>query len=314
MRGSSSVATFEQNNAGAELDVVPFAVTISGGGQVWRYTNADTPFTDAEGNGYEPVPMKVGKMESDAAMGGGELDVTLPKAVSLAVRFIPFPTRTVYHVLVRKLTLSGDEATDFRTYFTGTIKDAPSSGEAGELMVLKCTTQMYKMGRNALWRRYQHHCPLVLYGPLCRASKAKSALPATIRVSELQSQGTVILTFSPDSDEDIHIHTVRGMDIVTPAGREFLKGSTFAFRGTEYEATDIIHLGGLAFIFQVRQDVRESLMSAVAATPAAERACTVYPGCDHTLNICTKIHRNTPNYGGMPWIPHKNPVGTSFVG
>src|SRR5690606_641457 len=34
-----------------------------------------------------------------------------------------------------------------------------------------------------------------------------------------------------------------------------------------------------------------------------------YPGCDHTLNDCNLKFSNVLNYGGMPFIPQKNPMG-----
>lgn len=306
---------FDENNDLTETGDQCFVVLVTGNGEAFRYTNSDAPITDSEGNAYEPVPMEVGELSADGAMGGGEVDVTLPRYVSLTSRFMPDPTRTVYNVQLRRVLHQDGVITASRIAFTGVVKTGVGSGDEGELLVLKCSTQMYKLERNALRRRYQHSCPHVLYGTQCRAAKAISALPATIEAWFVPSEGQAVLTFSPDTEEDPF--SLRGMSIITPEGREFLKGLTFSFRGTEYEATKVTYKfggGGLRFAVQVRTDARSALVTAILGAAPQDRVCTVYPSCDHTLDVCTKVHRNAPNFGGMPWIPFKNPVGTSFVG
>ncbi|WP_191569247.1 phage BR0599 family protein [Paracoccus yeei] len=306
---------FDENNDLTETGDQCFVVVVTGNGEAFRYTNSDAPLEDDQGNAYEPVPLKVGELSADGAMGGGEVDVTLPRYVSLTSRLMPDPTRTVYNVQLRRVLHQDGVITASRIAFTGVVKTGVGSGDEGELLVLKCSTQMYKLERNALRRRYQHSCPHVLYGTQCRAAKAISALPATIEAWFVPSEGQAVLTFSPDSEEEPF--SLRGMSIGSPEGREFFKGLTFTFRGTEYEATKVTdnYAGdGIRFAVQVRTDMRSALMTAILAASPQDRICTVYPSCDHTLQVCTKVHRNAPNFGGMPWIPFKNPVGTSFVG
>lgn len=306
---------FDDNNDLAETGDQCFVVVISDADESFRYTNSDAPLRDSEDNAYEPVPLKIGELSADGAMGGGEVDVTLPRFAQVASRFLPEPRRTVYNVQIRRVLHQDGVITATRIAFTGVVKTGVGSGEEGELVVLKCSTQMYKLERNVLRRRYQHSCPHVLYGNQCRAQKAVSALPATIEAHFVPEEGQAILTFSPDAEEDPF--SLRGMSIITPEGREFLKGLTFSFRGTEYEATKVTYKfggGGMRFAVQVRTDARSALVAAILGAAPQDRVCTVYPSCDHTLDVCTKVHRNAPNFGGMPWIPFKNPVGTSFVG
>lgn len=40
---------------------------------------------------------------------------------------------------------------------------------------------------------------------------------------------------------------------------------------------------------------------------AAGAAFTVYPGCDHTPATCDSKFGNVLNFGGLPWLPTKNP-------
>ena len=37
----------------------------------------------------------------------------------------------------------------------------------------------------------------------------------------------------------------------------------------------------------------------------------VFAGCRHTLQDCSDLHSNVVNFGGQPYIPLENPVGTT---
>lgn len=49
-----------------------------------------------------------------------------------------------------------------------------------------------------------------------------------------------------------------------------------------------------------------SLTSAIPGL-AADAAFTVYPGCDHLAATCNSKFANIVNFGGLPWLPLKNP-------
>ena len=149
---------FDENNSQNETGDQCFVVVISDADESFRYTNSDAPLEDSQGNAYEPVPLKIGELSADGAMGGGEVDVTLPRFTQVASRFLPEPRRTVYNVQIRRVLHQDGVITATRIAFTGVVKTGVGSGEEGELVVLKCSTQMYKLERNVLRRRYQHSC------------------------------------------------------------------------------------------------------------------------------------------------------------
>jgi uncharacterized phage protein (TIGR02218 family) len=39
----------------------------------------------------------------------------------------------------------------------------------------------------------------------------------------------------------------------------------------------------------------------------------VFPGCDHTIATCGAKFNNTPNFGGQPWLPIKNPFSGDAI-
>lgn len=59
-------------------------------------------------------------------------------------------------------------------------------------------------------------------------------------------------------------------------------------------------------------DAALTVTSAVGTLPGGTPV-KIYPGCDHTLATCNTKFANAINYGGMPYIPTKNPFGGSPV-
>lgn len=49
-----------------------------------------------------------------------------------------------------------------------------------------------------------------------------------------------------------------------------------------------------------------------AQLPAGTVVAT-YPGDDHTLTTCDQKFNNAVNYGGDPFIPQKNPMGSDPI-
>ena len=57
-------------------------------------------------------------------------------------------------------------------------------------------------------------------------------------------------------------------------------------------------------------DAAVTVSSTVGDLPGGTQV-KLYPGCDHTIATCDSKFSNSANYGGMPFIPLKNPFGGS---
>lgn len=307
------MATFDQNEHRIETGDVSLAVTISGGGQVWRYTNSDGSLTDADGAVYEPAPLATGNLKSDTGIGDGELEVSLPRSLPLADRFFPEADTTTYRIVIRQAHHNDGEVIEAPLVFVGIILTAASSGDGAELK-LKCSTQMGLLNRSGLQRRYQHQCPFVLYGSQCRASKAASQIQATINAPVVKSFSDVEVFFYGEDADDPKMW--RGRDLSKPENRIFMVGATITFQGTDYGVWDIetVNTNPNMIRVRLRPDQVDALRAAVAAADPADRVCVITPSCDHTVPCCQQVHSNGPNFGGQPWIPYENPVHTKFVG
>lgn len=310
MNGGDTRMSFDQNEQLIETEIVSRTVMIMGAGETWHLTDSDTDLVDFQGNIYEAVDLDVDDITADAAMGGNETTVKIPKTVSIYDKFVPDQTRSTFRIVIRQATHVGGQIQDAPILFTGTILDPATSGVMGETLVLKCTTQMYKLYRNGMRRHYQHQCSHLLYGPDCRASEITSSFEARI------GRDTQGVWFEINGDDPANPMHFRGVNTNDPEQRVWMSGLSIEFAGRRYETlgTTKRYLGYITYYVRIFPDDLDELTAAINATPTANRVCRIIPNCDHTLRTCTKIHDNALNFGGMPWIPFKNPVGTHFIG
>lgn len=300
---------FDDNENMIETGDTALTYEFRGDGQVWRFTSSDVPLTRPDGAEYECVPITMGNVVADAAMGGGEIDVTMARSVTLADRFFPVADPVVFTVRIAQASHSEGVIQDDPLVFHGVVI-AGAITEDGTRLRLKCATQMSRLERNGLRRRYQHHCPFVLYGSQCRASVEISKFPATISVS---GDLATIWFYGPDADQP---RIWRGRDLGKPENREFMHGATVRFGGSEFDTLNALPMTGSPNRFVLRVSPRHAaaLLAAVSAVPPEERTCEIIPNCDRTLNSCSQVHSNAPNFGGFPFIPFKNPIHTSLIG
>lgn len=309
---------FDDNNKLVETGDVPLIVEISGGDQVWRYTNSDGPITDEGGHQHEPVPLTISNVRADGAMGGDQIDLRLPRGVPIADQFFPVATRTVYRVVIRQVSHENGVVVGGPHMFKGVIIAAAITGDDGEQIRLKLSTQMGLLERSGLRRRYQLQCPHVLYGAECRASKSFASFPANIEPhpSPNQAVGDVHITIHGEIPDEPWMW--RGRDLRQSFNREFLNGSTISFAGGNYEIVSQTLLfkdypAPTTIWVRVLPHQAAALRAALLAAAPNDRVCGIVPNCDHTVACCNDVFSNGVNYGGMPWIPLKNPIHDQFL-
>ncbi|KGJ23757.1 phage BR0599 family protein [Paracoccus sanguinis] len=311
--GEAGVPNYDDNERLIRTGDAALTVEILGAGERWGFTNADIPLMAADGRGYEPVPLQMSNITADAAMGGNQIDITLPRWSPVAGRFFPVATKTIYKVIVRQAAHADGAISDDPLMFTGVITAAAITGDEGEMLRLKASTQMGLLERSGLRRRYQLQCPYVLFGPECRASKAASQFPANIEVPPSTAWGDVYITVHGESADEPWLW--RGRDMRVWEGRVFMIGATVNFAGVDYEIADVIrNYGSNTIRVRVMPDQVQALRAAVEAAQPVDRVCVVTPACDHTVACCNDLFSNGVNFGGQPWIPYENPVKKIFVG
>jgi uncharacterized phage protein (TIGR02218 family) len=147
----------------------------------------------------------------------------------------------------------------------------------GSTASLNCEPISSSLQRVGLRRMYQRQCPHVLYGTACGVNKSLFDV-----VSTLSAVAGVTLTSTAFGS--LAAGYLAGGFIEFGTERRFI---------TEHTG-DMITVNLPLYALEVGDTI------------------TAYAGCDHSLGTCHSKFNNTLNYGGMPYIPTKNPFGGSI--
>lgn len=98
-----------------------------------------------------------------------------------------------------------------------------------------------------------------------------------------------------------------GLDgtLISAAGAVLTSGA-FASQADGWWVGGMISTGNTLRMIVAHTSDSITLTSGVPGL-APGAAFTVYPGCDHTPATCNSKFGNALNYGGLPWLPTKNP-------
>ena len=247
--------------------------------------NAFYAYTDAENemvvNGvtYQPIPINRENINASGGLDKSTLTIVTPHTSGLAELFRIYPPSQVVNVIVRQGHY-GDPDSEFLVVWTGRVLSCSRDGVEAKFTCEPVSTSLRRAG---LRRHYQYGCPHVLYGDGCRADKGT----ATSEVSVDSVSGTVVIL-----GDGWH---------GAIAAEKYIGGMV------EWEMPN----GNREFRTILRLSSTNGVI--VAGLPTGiESASEVFVvlGCNHQQDDCLNLHDNIKNYGGQPWIPTKNPIGT----
>lgn len=99
---------------------------------------------------------------------------------------------------------------------------------------------------------------------------------------------------------------------LTSATGATLKSAAFASQPNGWWLGGMIEIGGT--LRMVVGHASDTITIAIGVPGlAGDEPFTVYPGCDHTPDACHVKFSNILNYGGLPWLPVKNPFAGDSV-
>lgn len=247
------------------------------GAQHWMYARStrDVPYSLQT---YTRANIKAGAISESADVTRNTLDLTVPFDLPLLDQYkgsAPSEQISVHMLSWNATTGAAD------TLWIGEIGSVEFVTHTA---TIHCLPPMATMRALALKRCWQKSCPLTLY----------SAGPGQCNAG--QSAATVAATLTSVSGRVVHAAAFAAQ----PAGR---------FNGGYIEWTN-----GLAterrFVVGHIGDTLTLLTPALA--PVGTNVNALW-GCDHSLAGGCADHGNTPNYGGQPWIPVKNPFGSDSI-
>ena len=255
---------------------------------VWgESTTAFDAYTDAEqevvhnGVTYRPIPVTHGSITSSGTLDKATLAIMTPTDTPLAGRFIGYPPGRVISCTIRQ-GHAEDPDKEFPVVWTGRIISASYDSDNNQYQ-LTGEPVSTSMRRPGLRRRYQYGCPHVLYGTSCRASKANATVTTTVTAIS----GSIITLISGWPGEAQSEKYIGGMiEWTTPVGNK--------------EVRTILR----------NPDNRSFLVAGRLSGLTEGSQVDVILGCAHTMDECRELHNNILNFGGCPWIPTENPIGT----
>jgi hypothetical protein len=179
------------------------------------------------------------------------------------------------------------DGTEFPVIWIGRILGSAREGSVAKLL---CEPSSTSLRRVALRRNYMYSCPHVLYGPKCKASL--TAATSTFLVESLT--GNTVTLAEGWVDAERAPKYLGGMVRWDGQAGDIIRGVVGLQEGRR------LVLNGATNELTVGDPVRVSL------------------GCSHNFEIiggapvsdCADLHDNILNFGGQPFIPTENPIGT----
>lgn len=249
-----------------------------GASDVYCYTDAEEDVVFG-GETYEAVPISRSDITSSGTTDKSTLEIDMDRRGPVPELFRVYPPSWTVTLIIWQGHLN-DPNQDYKVLFSGIVLSC--AREKGLVATLSCEPASISMQRIGLRRNWQYMCPHVLYGAQCRANKAAATSGHT---TQSVNGRFVTLTSAPASVSQY----LNGMvEWTTDTGRTEIR--TILAIGTE---------GGYT----------KFTLSGVAQGLEAGQAINAVKGCGHVLSDCSGIHGNTPNFGGQPYIPLKNPLG-----
>lgn len=237
---------------------------------------------------YTPVPIQRDAINANGTLDKSALRIGTDIGTDLAEIFRVYPPSNVVTLTVYEGHID-DEDLDFRVVWAGRVVAAQR--EKSEL-TLSCEPVSTQMRRPGLRRNYQFGCGHALYmgevgKPGCHANKAAATVIATVA----SVAGSTVTLDSGWEGAFPAAKFLRGMLEWTPAGASIQRRTIIRIAG------DVLTLSGIA--------------TDLVATDSVD----VVLGCNHKAfapdGDCQAIHDNLADFGGEPWIPLQNVIGTN---
>jgi len=249
----------------------------------YAFTTAEYPIT-FDGITYAPHPIDIPNQTSSGGLDKQSLEVTVPLDSPLAELFRVVPPSYTVGITVRQGHFGEDE---FPVIWIGRVLGGTRADSRAKLL---CEPSSTSLRRPALRRNYMYSCPHALYGPQCKASLSAATASFTV---EALTGNTVTLP----------------VNWVAESRAPKYLGGLARWDG---DAGDVIRaIVGL-------QEGRRLVLNGATNELEVGDSIRVSLGCSRNFEIiggqpvsdCADLHDNILNFGGQPFIPTENPIGT----
>lgn len=259
--------TYDASETGLQTGQPVELYEFTHGATVFRYTSADTDQVFG-GQAYAAVTLSRSSIEATQEIARGALTITCARTLPLLALFQPVPPSDVITAVVRRFHRDDTEAV---VIWMGRILNVSWTGLQAQI---RCESVHTSIKRPGLRRMYQKACPHVLYSAQCGVDR--EAQKVTRTVSSVSGLAVNVGSLSS------------------------------GFAGGYIEWTPAAGIVERRAIRSQSGAVLTVNFQPVGLSPGD--SVDVFPGCDHTMGAsgCAK-YSNVVNFGGMPYIPTKNP-------
>lgn len=255
---------------------------------VYTYTDGERPVSRDDLT-YAPIPIEAGNVVSSGTMDKKTLNLMVPSNSEVALLYLAYPPSFPVTLTIMRghYGNNGEDPTDWKAIWVGRVLNGKHEGDGSHQCVLTCEPIATSLRRTGLRRHYQYMCPHVLYGATCKANRAAR----TFTILPLShSGGTIKLPAGSLPDALLSKFANGVIEWTTAAGNvEIRTVLEVELDGADYN----VHMSG-------------------PDTGLVNQAVRISFGCNHQMDDCLEIHENIHNFGGMPWIPINNPIGTFY--
>ncbi len=269
---------------GEPLDLYRF--TYGGGASQVTLAYCDSDFEVVHaGVSYTPVYIERGAVNASGSLDKSELEVEVSEDSDVADLFRVYPPGDVVGLTIFRCHYDAD-VNDVTTPQAIWIGRVLACARDGYTATLRCEPAVTSLRRVGLRRHYQYMCPHVLYGPHCRVIQADHTTDSTCSAVDPRTASV---------PGDIGDQYKGGLLAWTPTGMPQERRTIL----------DVTYDGGTG----------RSVLT-LAGNPvnlSAGDPVTLSKGCRHNIADCRDVFDNAPNFGGMPYIPKKNPHGTTSI-
>jgi uncharacterized phage protein (TIGR02218 family) len=254
----------------------------------WHFTNIAFNVVFA-GDTYIPAPISHSEINQTNELSKDSIKITMPRDNAFAAQFLGFAPDVVTSVTVLRGHLDDGE---FVTYWKGRV----ASAKVVKAQInIECESIFTSMRRPGLRAKYLRTCRHAHYSRGCLLDPETFAEVGTITA-------------------------ITGLSLTITEASGFADGY---FTGGMIRASDTSlrlisnHVGSTITISRPADNITAGFAlngyGNVYGQFYGGASIKLYPGCDHTKAICISKFNNLENFGGMPYIPLKNPFGGSSI-
>lgn len=278
--------TYSAREAGLQTGQPVELYEFRNGADAYRYTSANVDITYL-GSVYEAHALARSSIEVTNEMARGALNINCARTLPVLALFRFAPPDEVVAVTVYRQHL-GDA--DVIVAWMGRILSIALSGLEA---VIHCESIYTSIKRTGLRRLYQKQCPHVLYSGSCGLSRSAYG------VASLVSTAAALNLTTTDLGGFSSGYFAGGYVEWTQSSGQIERRAIRA------------HAGALVTLSFQMVGLAAGLLNSGYGLNYGNYyggiGMTFYPGCDHSLATCAGKFANHLNYGGMPYIPQKNP-------